>query len=492
MKATRCFVLAAYACLLFSICAFAHDDSDFTIIVMPDVQNESQYYPQVLNAETEWIVNARAALNIQAVLGLGDIVNNGSDNAQWSNADAAYRLLGNAGIPYLLAIGNHDYDNAAPASRSAVVFNRWFGPSRYAGHPWYGGSYNGSNENFYGVLRINRQKYLVLLLEYVARDSALSWAASVIAENPDKRVIIVTHSYMYSDNTRVDQCDTQDLNTYNYGDKLWSKFVSQHPNVDLVLSGHITNGVAARRADLGVNGNLVNQIFSNYQTLPNGGNGYLRIMTFHPSSNTIDVKTYSPYLNNYMTDARNQFTIPWHLPLVISTSGHVSGLVRDSGTCKRIAGAKVTIDSSSAVSDANGFYSLTLPGGRYGASASVTGYDGTSSSAVVNNGYVTDANFFLKPSSPCVLNPTSPSVTICSPADGAVVSPPVKVTAGTTDHSFAVSLVQLYVDGVLKVTQSGGILDTSVTLTSGAHRLTVQAKDAAGTVFKQSISVTVP
>ncbi|ABF42328.1 metallophosphoesterase [Candidatus Koribacter versatilis Ellin345] len=492
MKATRCFVLVVCVSLLFSVFTLAHDNGDFTIIAMPDVQNESQYYPQVLHAETQWIVNARGALNIQAVVGLGDIVNNGSDNTQWANADAAFRLLDNAGIPYLLAIGNHDYDNAAPASRSAVGFNEWFGPWRYAGRPWYDGNYNGSNENFYGVLRINRQKYLVLLMEYVPRDAALSWAAQVIAANQDKQVIIVTHSYMYSDNTRVDQCDTQDLNTNNYGDKQWSKLVSQYPNVELVLSGHITNGTAAQRADLGKNGNLVNQVFSNYQTLPNGGNGYLRIMTFHPASNTIDVKTYSPFLNSYMTDARNQFTIPWRAPRTFARSGAVSGLVRDSGTCKRIAGATVAVGPSTAVSDANGFYSLTLPGGTYSASGVASAYDGSSTSVAVSNGYAVDANFFLKPNAPCAVNQASPSVTICAPADGAVVNSPARVTAGTTDNSSTVSFVQLYVDGVLKLTQSGGILDTSVTLTSGAHRLTVQAKDAAGAVFKQSVSVTVP
>ena len=64
--------------------------------------------------------------------------------------------------------------------------------------------------------------------------------------------------------------------------------------------------------DLGVHGNLVNQILSNYQNVTNGGNGYLRIMRFHPSSDTIDVSTYSPYLNSFLTDPTNQFTIPWH------------------------------------------------------------------------------------------------------------------------------------------------------------------------------------
>ncbi len=31
-------------------------------------------------------------------------------------------------------------------------------------------------------------------------------------------------------------------------------------------------------------------------------------MTFRPSLNRIDVTTYSPYLNQYLTDANNQFS----------------------------------------------------------------------------------------------------------------------------------------------------------------------------------------
>src|SRR3954467_562430 len=288
---------------------------DFSLILFPDTQNEAQYYPHVLASEPQWVPNNRTALNIQAVLGLGDIVNDGASTAQQQNADAAIRTLDNAGIPYLLAIGNHYYDAAKPSTRMAIGFNNWFGPSRYANYAYYQGSYPpGSNENFYGVLTINGQQYLFLILEYVPRDAALNWAASILQANQDKEVIVVTHSYMFKDNTRVDQCDTKDLNSDNYGDKTWSKLISQYPNIVMVVSGHVTTGNAARRADLGVNGNLVNQMFSNYQTLANGGDGWLRLLTFHPSQNTIDVSTYSPYLNSYQTDSKNQFTIYYHDP----------------------------------------------------------------------------------------------------------------------------------------------------------------------------------
>src|SRR6185437_10730146 len=53
--------------------------SGLTIIVLPDTQNEAQFFPSVLDSQTSWIVNNQKALNIQMVLGVGDIVNDGAD-----------------------------------------------------------------------------------------------------------------------------------------------------------------------------------------------------------------------------------------------------------------------------------------------------------------------------------------------------------------------------------------------------------------------------
>src|SRR5262249_54415137 len=160
--------------------------------------------PGMMDSQTRWIVDNRENLNIQMVLGVGDIVNDGASNEQQGNADAAIKLLDNAGIPSMLAIGNHDYDgaNAGAKNRIATGFNHWWGPDRYAGRDYYkgneqGGSYpQGSNENFYGVLNINNQPYLFLILEYVPRSEALDWASGIISRNLDKYVIIVTHSHI--------------------------------------------------------------------------------------------------------------------------------------------------------------------------------------------------------------------------------------------------------------------------------------------------------
>ena len=477
--------------LLFLGCLSLHAE-DFTVVLLPDTQNYSEFYPQIFQSQTQWVAENAATKNIKIVLGLGDIVNHGSSVTEWQNADAAIRLL-DGKVPYLLAIGNHDYEGANPSKRLATTFNSYFGPQRYAGLPWYSANLNGSNENFYGTFEADGKTYLVLVLEYVPRTASLDWAASVAQANPEKEIIVVTHAYMYKDDTRTDACDTNDMPADNDGDETWNKFVSKYPNIIMVVSGHITSGSAGHRSDLGVNGNLVNQMLSNYQTWPNGGNGYLRILDFHPLQNTIDVATYSPYLNQFSSDAKQHFTLSYHNPGFATGSGTLAGRVREarhgsSTDCKPVFGVTVTAGTQSAVTDASGNYSLTLTPDTYGSTTSGTGWKSSTLSAMVHDGYTSDLEFFLTPT--CTLSTINPSVTICTPANGASVISPVHVMAEATD-SHTVTSLQAYVDGALRFTSKTNSLDTSLAMPDGTHKLTVQGKDSAGAVFKQTISITV-
>jgi len=339
---------------------------EFTIVALPDTQFYSSTYPQIFAAQTQWIADHVQEQNIKLVVGLGDIVDGGGVLAQWQNADAAYRLLAGK-VPYMIAIGNHDYDQNNPAGRTASTknFNSFFGPAYYAGASWYRGSFPaGSDENFYGVITVNGHSYLVLVLEFAARDSALAWADGIIKANQDKDVIIVTHMFTYADNTRISQCDENSAGSFgvgrdNNGEDMWWKLVRKYPNIHLVLSGHVVEGDGTgRRMDLGVNGNLVNQILSDYQSYPLGGSGYLRLIKISLSLNRVSVSTYSPYLDASMADDHNQFTVPYHNPGVSTAAGTLSGKVKSAIDCSPAAGVTVAYSGGSAVTDANGNFSM--------------------------------------------------------------------------------------------------------------------------------------
>jgi calcineurin-like phosphoesterase family protein len=348
VRVTSCKSVFIAIILAYSLRLMASTPGDFTVVVLPDPQNYSQYYPQIFDAQTRWIAANAAAQNIQVVLEVGDSVNNAKTLTEWQNANHSISLLDQASVPYAIAIGNHDYDTLPRTNRQATYFNQYFGPSRYSGKPYYGPSSfpSGGNENFYETFTWGGKPYLILVLEFVPRSSAVAWAKSVLSANADKEVIVVTHSYLFSDSTTVDQCDTADMVGDDNGAMLWSDLISQYPNVSVVVSGHITNKFTARRSYVGVNGNFVHQIFANWQDWTSGGNGYLRIMQFSLSTNTIQVKTYSPYLNSYLTDATNQFTVKWHndgapgrgtakVSGRVRSSAYGSGLERAAGGARR-------------------------------------------------------------------------------------------------------------------------------------------------------------
>jgi phospholipase C len=95
----------------------------------------------------------------------------------------------------------------------------------------------------------------------------------------------------------------------------------------------------------------------------------------------------------------------------------------------------------------------------------------------------------LQAQAQCALNASSPSVTICTPTDGATVTSPLNVVAGTTDSN-QVTAMKIYLDGVSVFSASSNQLNTTISIsTSGTHRIAVLAWDSAGQVFKSVVNL---
>lgn len=88
----------------------------------------------------------------------------------------------------------------------------------------------------------------------------------------------------------------------------------------------------------------------------------------------------------------------------------------------------------------------------------------------------------------CTAGPASPSVTICSPQSGATAASPVQVSAAANSSPVA-TLIQIYLDGAKAYEVKASSLDTSLAMSTGSHRLTVQAYN--GTWFKTTEYITV-
>ena len=78
-----------------------------------------------------------------------------------------------------------------------------------------------------------------------------------------------------------------------------------------VLCGHDLGDGVGRLTSVRADGTRVHQILANYQMGALGGAGYLRLMRFVPARRHVEVRTYSPYLDRFKSDAANAFELEY-------------------------------------------------------------------------------------------------------------------------------------------------------------------------------------
>jgi hypothetical protein len=287
---------------------------DFSIVLLPDTQfYVSSLYggrPEMFIAQAEWIITNRLARNIAYVAHLGDITQNGDligtntlNLTEWRNAtNAMYRLenpvrtMLTHGIPYGLAVGNHDQEPIGDPSGTTLFYNQYFGVLHFLGRSYYGGHYGTNNNNHFDLFSAGGLDFIVLYFEYDPEPDAevLAWANEVLRTNAQRRAIVVTHNMGNTETPVV--FSAQGATLYHA--------LKTNANLFLMLGGHVTG--EGRRVDT-FNGRRVHTLVQDYQGWTNGGNGYLRILEFSPSNNLVIAQTYSPWADEYQTGPNSEF-----------------------------------------------------------------------------------------------------------------------------------------------------------------------------------------
>jgi len=297
--------------------------SSFRLVLLPDTQTYCSNYPDIFYSQTNWV--AQNSGNIAFVLHQGDITDNNSA-PQWEIASKAFCLM-DGKVPYTFAPGNHDTgEGGRTEDRNTDMLNHYMPYDKYSKTPNFGGAFiPGQMENSWHTFKAGGYNWLILSLEFGPRDKVLAWAAGVIEKHPKHKVIINTHAYLYSDDTRMSKDHNHNWVPQDYpigkdtakgavnnGEQIWDKLVKNYANILFVFSGHVLNDGTGALVSEGIHGNKVYQMLANYQGgvegTEKGGNGYLRIITINPQNAEIVVKTYSPYVDKYKTDSGQQFT----------------------------------------------------------------------------------------------------------------------------------------------------------------------------------------
>ncbi|MBX3010541.1 MAG: PKD domain-containing protein [Caldilineaceae bacterium] len=296
---------------------------DFTIVAMPDTQfyysSDGTSAPGFLS-QVQWIVNNRANRNIVFVSHLGDVVDDGSNpgsgtaDAQWATADRVMATIENPtlttlpdGIPYGIAVGNHDQGTGGGGANNTYLFNQYFGVSRFTGRQYYGGYLGSDNDNSYQLFSVGDLKFITIHIEFdtSTRPATFAWIDNLLQTHADRLAILSAHEILNANGT-----------WRTPGERIWQN-VRDNPNIFLMLAGHIAG--EARRQDVAYHGNVVNTFLSDYQNRkdPQGqvtGDGLLRYMQFQGNSSEVTVYTYSTTRNAYEEDADSFFKEAWDTP----------------------------------------------------------------------------------------------------------------------------------------------------------------------------------
>ena len=282
-------------------------DFAYSMAVIGDTQIVSQDAPENMAKIYEYILNNVDSKNIKFVMGLGDITDD-SRESEWENDVAQIKRMDGI-VPYSLVKGNHDLPQD---------FNKYIYYEDYK--DIIAGAYEaGSMLNTYHTFTVGDIQYMVMCLDFGAKDDVIEWANEVIEAHPYHNVIITTHAYMFRDGNLLNSTHgdaPSNWNTgdeaYNDGDEMWEKLIKKHKNIVLVLSGHIDSETIVMRQDEGDNGNTVTQMLINPQYvdrdyISEGCVGMVAMFYFSEDGKTVQVEYYSTIQEQYLRED-NQFT----------------------------------------------------------------------------------------------------------------------------------------------------------------------------------------
>ena len=309
-----------------SITANFAANTNFSVIALPDTQNyTSQTSPtDLFTRQTQWILDNKETENIKFVTHLGDIVNSPGSSSQWTRATNAMNLL-NAQLPYGTCPGNHDLASGdtnylqrfGPNPTHVSSMGRWTDPGGSQTYDWYRGA-SPRGYSSYQVVTVNGRDYMFLHMDMDAPDQDLAWASGVLTAHPKVLTMITTHNYLaetggsgiYGSGTGQRGYVAQ-ANIGTWGDRpdtnrpldVFNAIVKPFNQVYMVLCGH--NFGTYNLVKTNNFGKNVHEVLVDYQTLPNGGNAFLRIMQFRPGQNQIYNTSYSPSLGRFISPTNN-------------------------------------------------------------------------------------------------------------------------------------------------------------------------------------------
>lgn len=249
----------------------------FTLLRLSDTQRMAYSYPSALRKMGGWISENLVRRNIILAVQTGDAVEHGANNTQWAAVDACLSAFQQK-IPYFAIAGNHEL--GVREKNYAWFLERPYIRALPQEQVFEGG------KAAYMTFHAGGRDFLLLGAGWDAELAATDWMNEVLFAHPDHVAILLFHGFM----DRAGRLTT-------VGRKLYPAVVANHPNVRMVLCGHIPGHFS--RTDLldddgdGTPERKVHIMLYNFQHYTDRC-GQLRLLTFDPLAGSVSVETYSP------------------------------------------------------------------------------------------------------------------------------------------------------------------------------------------------------
>ncbi|HMR17830.1 MAG TPA: metallophosphoesterase [Sphingobacterium sp.] len=319
----------------------------FQIAVLPDTQcyvsGKFNGKMEDFEQQIEWVKQNQKVENIAYVVHLGDISQNGEKELiEWERArNVMYRLEEPLpgmpdGIPYGVAVGNHDTTPIGMPLRMENGYKKSFGRSHFLEKSYYGGSIYDREENdcHYDLFEAAGQKFIVLYMAFNQPskkhydkkydDEMFAWGGKVLKQYTDRKAIIVCHSVLgrpagSQSDYKADVGNGVPQSKFTSQGKNVYAFAKHYPNVFMMLCGHVSG--EGYRVDT-YDGRTIKSYLADYSSRrhapyreedSNGGNGLMRLMKINTSKNTLEVRTIAPRKDGnhvWEEDEDSKFTHP--------------------------------------------------------------------------------------------------------------------------------------------------------------------------------------
>ena len=277
----------------------------YSIAVIGDPQVINGYHPEHYAGIYDYVLQKREADRTELAIVLGDVTER-SQPEEWERVRAALLKWREAALPFTVIRGNPYHDRAP-------LFNEHLGDLiREQSEGLYA---EDDVCNTYRLITIGEVDYLILGLDFGPEDAVLEWAGRVCEQYPDRRVIVVTHGYLDNGGVLLKRgedyvCDGGMAyhGAKNGGIEMWDKLISRHPNIAMVLCGHVGENGIEHSVRIGNAGNRVTELLIDPQDIDDQvmPTGMVATLFFSADGRQMTVHNYSTVQKRYYGE---QFTV---------------------------------------------------------------------------------------------------------------------------------------------------------------------------------------